>query len=132
PTGTPMWRAISSVNGRLAEPLKSLNRLSSLRLRLRLRSTAGLASLARAAAAVSGGDRANPWGAASLPALSSGVFGPLSCGVSSVVTVTASAFISALPPSWLALGYCSLFTENWLGDQDSNLDKCLQRALSYH
>ncbi len=20
----------------------------------------------------------------------------------------------------------------WLGDQDSNLDKCLQRALSYH
>jgi len=22
--------------------------------------------------------------------------------------------------------------KSWLGDQDSNLDKCLQRALSYH
>jgi hypothetical protein len=29
----------------------------------------------------------------------------------------------------LALGYWLYL---WLGDQDSNLDKCLQRALSYH
>jgi hypothetical protein len=33
-----MWRPISSASGRLAVPLKSLKRLSSLRLRLRLRS----------------------------------------------------------------------------------------------
>ena len=44
-----MWRPISSASGRLAVPLKSLKRLSSLRLRVRLRSAAGLASLALAA-----------------------------------------------------------------------------------
>ncbi len=41
-----MWRPISSVSALLAEPLKSLKRRSSLRLRVRLRSAAGLASFA--------------------------------------------------------------------------------------
>ena len=43
---------ISSASGRLAVPLKSLKRLSSLRLRVRLRSGAGLASFALACPAV--------------------------------------------------------------------------------
>src|ERR1039458_383069 len=118
--------AISSASGRLAVPLKSLNRLSSLRLRLRLRSGTSFVSFAFAAA--SGGDRTNPAEAESLSAPSSGVFGSLDCCVTMVVTFSAS--ISALPPSWLALA--ASYTESWLGDQDSNLDKCLQRALSYH
>src|ERR1700759_1081199 len=39
-----MWRPVSSDGGRLAVLLKSLKRRSSLRLRARLRSGAGLAS----------------------------------------------------------------------------------------
>ncbi len=45
--------------------------------------------------------------------------------------------LSPLPyptPSKLVGFGCSSGTalKTWLGDQDSNLDKCLQRALSYH
>src|ERR1035438_5301468 len=93
-----MWRPISSVNGRLAVPLKSLKRLSSLRLRVRLRSGAGLASLALAA-----GSRGTPF-SGSLGAPSRGSFGPLPGCLSSNVTVNSSTSISAhLQAGWLWL-----------------------------
>src|ERR1039457_1200941 len=114
-----MWRPISSVNGRFAVPLKSLKRLSSLRLRLRLRSGASLASFAFAAAS-----------AAANCAASLAADCPPSCCLSSAVTVDLPASIfDCLQAGWLwATVHCSLTTETWLGDQDSNLDKCLQRA----
>ena len=52
---------------------------------------------------------------------------------SSAVTVKVSASISVHLQAgllWLLPGVS--VSRTWLGDQDSNLDKCLQRALSYH
>ena len=122
-----MWRPISSASGRLAVPLKSLKRLSSLRLRVRLRSAAGLASFALAAA--SGGAADPVRGSLLRRRPASGSF------LLFVFHRHRQCFRFHLRATSKLVGFgCFPVSalKTWLGDQDSNLDKCLQRALSYH
>src|SRR5579859_1672449 len=100
-----MWRPISSASGLLAVPLNSLKRLSSLRLRIRLRSATGLPSFGLAASWA-----APCWGVESLPeslpAPSRWAFDPLTGCLSSAVTVNVPASISdTLQAGWLWLDF---------------------------
>ncbi len=99
-----MWRPISSASGLLAVPLKSLKRLSSLRLRVRLRSAAGLASLPLAAVRRPAGllSALRPYPRRPR------AFGPPSGFLSSAVTGNVSASISDYLQAgwlWLFFGY---------------------------
>jgi hypothetical protein len=116
----PVGRAAEELEplvlAQIAAPLALGSRFGLLRFGSRIRAAACAASLA----------------AGSLPAPS--IFGPF-C-LSSAVTVTVSTSISEFTSKLVGFGCFSgvsgCFKRTWLGDQDSNLDKCLQRALSYH